>query len=76
MNEPMEHNEAYAITLARVREVFHDVRLCRQEQSNLNVLPPASSDAPARAVAVAFGVFLAGNLGSRRRGHGTCSENP
>jgi hypothetical protein len=38
MSESTEHDEAYAITLARVREVFHDVQLCRQEQSNLSVL--------------------------------------
>lgn len=38
MSVSTEHDAAYAITLARVREVFRDVRLCRQEQSNLNVL--------------------------------------
>lgn len=38
MSDATEHDAAYDITLARVREVFHDVQLSRQEGSSLNVL--------------------------------------
>ena len=38
MSDATDHDEALAITIARAREVFHDVQLCRQELSILESL--------------------------------------